>query len=147
MLGEAFLLGYRRLPFASSYVPTVDVTTHGGVYAFVFLLGVYTVAWLEHLALSTVRGTVAGIYALMSFTVTQRRREIGLRRALGALPSSIVSTIGRRAFAPLLLGVAVGAVGIGRVRVGLEGRRLARHRALDLFVRQDRWFAHLSTSR
>jgi hypothetical protein len=58
VLGEAFLLGYRRLPLASSYVPTVDVTTYGGIYAFVFLIGVYTVAWLEHLALSTTRGTV-----------------------------------------------------------------------------------------
>ena len=33
VLDEAFLLGYRQLPFASSYVPAVDVTTHGGVYA------------------------------------------------------------------------------------------------------------------
>jgi ABC-type antimicrobial peptide transport system permease subunit len=54
--------------------------------------------------------SAAGLYALMSFTVAQRRREIGLRRALGALPGNIVSTIGRRAFAPLLLGVAIGAV-------------------------------------
>ena len=58
MLNEAFLLGYRRLPFASSYVPTVDVTTYGAIYAFLFLIGVYTVAWLEHLALSSTRGTV-----------------------------------------------------------------------------------------
>jgi hypothetical protein len=58
VLIEAFLLGYRRLPFASSYVPTVDVTTYGAIYAFIFLIGVYTVAWLEHLALSTTRGTV-----------------------------------------------------------------------------------------
>jgi hypothetical protein len=59
VLGEAFLLGYGRLPFASSYVPTVDVTTYGGIYAFIFLIGVYTVAWLEHVALSSTRGTVA----------------------------------------------------------------------------------------
>ena len=44
--------------FRSSYVPTVDVTTYGGIYAFIFLIGVYTVAWLEHVALSTTRGTV-----------------------------------------------------------------------------------------
>jgi hypothetical protein len=58
VLSEALLLEYRRLPFASSYVPTVDVTTYGGIYAFFFLIALYTVAWLEHLALSTTRGTV-----------------------------------------------------------------------------------------
>jgi hypothetical protein len=58
VLGEIFLLGYRRLPFASSYVPTATFSTHGGVYAFVFLIGVYTLAWLEYLALSTNTGIV-----------------------------------------------------------------------------------------
>jgi hypothetical protein len=58
VLGEAFLLGYRRLPFASSYVPAANLSTYGGIYAFFFLVGVYTVARLEHLALSTTRGTV-----------------------------------------------------------------------------------------
>jgi hypothetical protein len=36
----------------------VDVTIYGGIYASVLLVGVYTVAWLEHLALSTTRGTI-----------------------------------------------------------------------------------------
>jgi hypothetical protein len=58
VLDEAFLLGYRRLPFASSYVPTENVSTYGGIYAFIFLIGVYLVAWIEHLALSTARATV-----------------------------------------------------------------------------------------
>jgi hypothetical protein len=58
VLNEAFLLGYRRLPFASSYVPTVDVTTYGAIYALFFLIGVFTVARIEHLALSTTGGTV-----------------------------------------------------------------------------------------
>jgi putative ABC transport system permease protein len=53
--------------------------------------------------------SAAGLCALMSFTVAQRRREIGLRKALGALPGSIVAAIGRRAFAPLLVGIVVGA--------------------------------------
>lgn len=59
VLIEVSLLGYRRLPFASSYVPTMDVTTYGGIYALIFLIGVYTVASLEHVALSSTRGTVA----------------------------------------------------------------------------------------
>jgi hypothetical protein len=59
VLREAFLLEYRRLPFAASYVPEAKITTHGGIYAFICLLSVYTVAWLEHVASSTTSGTVA----------------------------------------------------------------------------------------
>jgi putative ABC transport system permease protein len=52
--------------------------------------------------------SVAGIYALMSFTVSQRTREIAIRRAVGAAPASIVAAIFKRAFIQLGLGVAVG---------------------------------------
>jgi hypothetical protein len=58
VLREAFLLEYRRLPFAGNYVPDVRLTTYGGVYAFICLAIVYGVAWLEHVALSTTGGTV-----------------------------------------------------------------------------------------
>jgi hypothetical protein len=57
-LRDASFLGYRRLPFASSYVPSENATTYGAIYASICLVGVYTVAWLEHLALSSPRGTV-----------------------------------------------------------------------------------------
>jgi predicted permease len=52
----------------------------------------------------------AGLYALMSFTVSQRTREIGIRTALGARPGSIVTAIARRAFFQLLAGVILGVV-------------------------------------
>jgi ABC-type antimicrobial peptide transport system permease subunit len=51
-----------------------------------------------------------GLYALMSFTVAQRTREIGIRTALGAASKDIVATIARRALAQLLIGVALGSV-------------------------------------
>lgn len=50
----------------------------------------------------------AGIYALMSFTVTQRRREIGIRSALGAHPRRILMSIFARAASQLGLGAAIG---------------------------------------
>ena len=52
--------------------------------------------------------SAAGIYALMSFTVTQRRREIGLRAALGAHPRRILGAIFGRAARQLGIGTAVG---------------------------------------
>lgn len=54
--------------------------------------------------------SVSGLYALMSFTVSQRTREIGIRTALGARAASIVSMIGRRAALQLGVGVALGGV-------------------------------------
>jgi cell division protein FtsX len=50
-----------------------------------------------------------GIFALMSFTVSQRAREIGIRTALGANPQRILLSIFARAIAQITLGVLLGA--------------------------------------
>jgi ABC-type antimicrobial peptide transport system permease subunit len=52
--------------------------------------------------------SAAGIYAMMSFTVARRRREIGIRAALGADARRILAGIFGRAAAQLGAGVAVG---------------------------------------
>jgi putative ABC transport system permease protein len=69
------------------------------------LLGVGVVAGIA-LVLS-----VAGLYALMSFTVSQRTREIGVRSALGADVADIMAVVVRRALFQLSLGVALAVVG------------------------------------
>ena len=65
------------------------------------------------LALSLVTAAVlllssAGIYALMSFTVSRRRKEIGIRAAMGADASQLLRGIFSRSAAQLCAGVAVG---------------------------------------
>jgi hypothetical protein len=52
--------------------------------------------------------SAAGIYALMSFTVSQRRREIGIRSALGAQPARLLVGILSRALWQVATGAAVG---------------------------------------
>jgi predicted permease len=52
--------------------------------------------------------SAAGIYAMMSFTVSQRRREIGIRAALGADASQLLRSIFAKAALQLAAGVAVG---------------------------------------
>ena len=52
--------------------------------------------------------SAAGIYSMMSFTVTSRRREIGIRTALGADARRVLTGIFGRAAAQLGAGVSVG---------------------------------------
>jgi putative ABC transport system permease protein len=58
--------------------------------------------------LSIVLLSAAGVYALMSFTVTQRQREIGVRVALGAGSRRILTSILSRAAAQLAVGIVAG---------------------------------------
>lgn len=52
--------------------------------------------------------SAAGLYALMAFTVAQRRREIGIRSALGAQPRQLVAAVFRRGFWQIGAGSAAG---------------------------------------
>ncbi len=63
-----------------------------------------------------------GIYGVVSYSVAQRTREIGIRLALGAGGSDVVRLIARRGMAPAVAGVAIGlvaAVYLARLARGL----------------------------
>jgi predicted permease len=65
------------------------------------------VAWL--IAFIVLLLSATGIHSLMSFTVTRRTREIGIRAALGARPGGVVVAIFSRAFLQIGAGVLVGS--------------------------------------
>jgi len=50
----------------------------------------------------------AGVYAMLAHRVVERRREIGVRLALGATPRGVVSMVLRQALVLLGLGLAIG---------------------------------------
>jgi putative ABC transport system permease protein len=51
-----------------------------------------------------------GIYGVLSYAVTQRTNEIGVRMALGATSSEILLSFGRRGLGLVLCGLAIGLV-------------------------------------
>lgn len=66
------------------------------------LLGVFSTAALS---LATV-----GIFGLLAYTVAQRRREIGIRAALGASPGDLLRLVLRKGLSLTLLGLVLGLV-------------------------------------
>jgi putative ABC transport system permease protein len=69
------------------------------------------VSWgLGMATLSVLLLSAAGMYALMSFTMAQRTREIGIRVALGAHPRSLLAGVFGRALLQLALGIGVGSL-------------------------------------
>jgi predicted permease len=54
--------------------------------------------------------SAVGLYGVVSFLVTQRAREIGIRLAVGARPSEVVAMLLRQGFHPVWIGGAIGVL-------------------------------------
>jgi predicted permease len=68
--------------------------------------------------------STAGIYSIMSFTVSRRTREIGIRVALGADRRRIVAAIFSRSLAQIGLGIVVGTVLVVALAGGIRSARM-----------------------
>jgi predicted permease len=67
--------------------------------------------------------SLAGIYAVLSFTMARRTREIGVRVALGAPRARVVAAIFRRPLTQVSAGIAVGFVLVTLAAVAVSGHR------------------------
>jgi putative ABC transport system permease protein len=82
--------------------------------------------------LSVILLSSAGIYSLMSFTVARRRREIGIRAALGADRNRILVGIFSRVLAQLGAGAVLGLIAAVGLEQILEGDMIQDYRAMLL---------------
>ncbi len=85
--------------------------------------------------------SAAGVYGLVSSSVAQRSREIGVRMALGARPAVVVRMVLASGARPVVAGGVVGliaaivlAVGIGMSVPGVDARDPANYAAVALTI-------------
>jgi hypothetical protein len=81
-------------------------------------------------SLSVVLLSAAGIYALMSYTISVRRRDIGIRSALGAASGTLLRGVLSRAAGQIATGIALGTALAGvmaqaMITGGLDRRDIA----------------------
>jgi predicted permease len=105
------------LKAAMSDRPAVAVSMEDGfaLQAYPFLAA----SWIGFvLGLIALALTVSGMYGVMSYLVSQRTKEIGIRMALGASPGNVVGLILRQSAWLTGLGIAIGLVlSLGLVRM------------------------------
>jgi putative ABC transport system permease protein len=70
----------------------------------------FNLALVEAFAAAALLLALVGVYATSASALASRKREIGIRTALGASRRSVVSLVLRGGLAPVLLGVACGTV-------------------------------------
>src|SRR6185503_4295096 len=100
----------------SAVSPTAEANTHimtmvGGPMALQRLMAEAPGTVALALALSGLALACIGIYGVISNIVTRRTREIGVRIALGARGSEVVSLVMRRTLRPVAIGSVAGVAG------------------------------------
>ena len=94
----------RKLPLAE--VRTMEEVAERSMVRTTFTMLLLVIAGLVALVLGTV-----GIYAVISYVVSQRTREIGVRMALGAGRKDIARMVLREGLGLALIGIAIGLLG------------------------------------
>jgi ABC-type antimicrobial peptide transport system permease subunit len=95
---------------ADSTLRISDVQPLSSVTAYTLRTINYVARGLGMVSLAALVLALSGLYAVMSFTVSRRTREIGIRVALGSQRARVVLAILRRPLIQLATGVGFGAL-------------------------------------
>jgi putative ABC transport system permease protein len=91
--------------------PIADVRTMETVIADTFSRQHFSTLLLAGFSSASLLLAAIGIYGILTYAVSERTREIGLRVALGATPRRVMSLIIRAAARPVLSGFFIGITG------------------------------------
>jgi ABC-type antimicrobial peptide transport system permease subunit len=75
----------------------------------------FAMLFVAMFAVAGLTTATTGVYALLAYTVGQRRREIAVRIAIGASSSSVARLVVMESMTLALFGCVVGAVGVAAV--------------------------------
>ncbi len=109
---ESFLNEARQAVWSvNSNLPLASARTMQDVYEKSVARTSFTLVMLAIAGAMAMALAVIGIYGVISYTVTQRRREIGIRLALGAQRRDVLQMVLKQGTATALVGVAIGIAG------------------------------------
>ena len=98
----------REIQAADPNLPLINVRTMSDVLTQAMWVPRTGAALLTLFGAMALILAVVGTYGVTAFFVTQRRREVGIRVALGATPANILFRVMLRTFIPTLVGMGLG---------------------------------------